>query len=465
MVAGTSRIQQDLNYAYAGSGDLLKQGDLNLVYSRDRGPLGITSTDGSKAWTFDEGGRLSSSPTVAGMGWGGENRLMCVKTPAGGRIRYAYQPNGDRFSQVTEGSSGDESIVYINKYSLYRKETGTLEKSYFFADARLARKVGDNPREHVAADYLNSARLTMREDGSVASHREFSPYGAVLENKTTGVGQELRDGFTGAMFDREASINQMGQRYYDGQLGGFASADLYFIQHPEKTLGSPIEAGLYTYGRNNPLKFTDPTGMYVDGNGSEFAGPASPDPSDGQFNSTALWSQSQGLDGRFEGLAGVNGDFARSGTAGRDLVTDVAFDSALTLGAGAIACAVKSLAGAALSSLESTVESQATRVFWSGGELAKNAAQNFAKSINGVTLEMTAPGAAVEQATKNIPWSEARPLWAQASRDFAEGATGEVHVFQNARGVSTTSIWREVEFPFLQSSSKVDNIFYHIVGQ
>ena len=49
----------------------------------------------------------------------------------------------------------------------------------------------------------------------------------------------------------------MGARYYDSAIGRFISRD------PTGYAGSPIN--LYTYCADNPLKYTDPTGLYPAG--------------------------------------------------------------------------------------------------------------------------------------------------------------------------------------------------------
>ncbi len=103
------------------------------------------------------------------------------------------------------------------------------------------------------------------------------------------------------------------------------------------------------------------------------------------------------------------------------------------------------------------------RVFWSGGKVAQEAAEQWARSTGSTTLEMTATGQELAQVTKGMDWlTEARPLWSAASRDFARGASGTVHVFHNARGVSLESVWRLVEYPELISNPNV-RIIYHVV--
>jgi hypothetical protein len=90
------------------------------------------------------------------------------------------------------------------------------------------------------------------------------------------------------------------------------------------------------------------------------------------------------------------------------------------------------------------------RVFWSGGEEAMNAAANYAKSTGGTTLEMTRAGQNLQNLimTRNIPWSEAKPMWERLSSVYARGANGTVHFFPGTT-VNPGSIWLNVEKPIL----------------
>lgn len=63
--------------------------------------------------------------------------------------------------------------------------------------------------------------------------------------------------FTGKERDAETGLDYFGARYYSGAQGRFTSPDLPLIdQHPE----DPQSWNLYSYVRNNPLRYTDPTG-------------------------------------------------------------------------------------------------------------------------------------------------------------------------------------------------------------
>jgi RHS repeat-associated protein len=66
--------------------------------------------------------------------------------------------------------------------------------------------------------------------------------------------------FTGKERDGESGLDYFGARYLSGVMGRWTSPDAPFAdQHP----ADPQSWNLYSYVRNNPLRFIDPTGQYV----------------------------------------------------------------------------------------------------------------------------------------------------------------------------------------------------------
>ena len=53
---------------------------------------------------------------------------------------------------------------------------------------------------------------------------------------------------------------------------------------------------------------------------------------------------------------------------------------------------------------------EGSRVFWSGGEKAMNAAADYARANGMTTLEMTRAGQNITELTRGLPWSEAGPM-------------------------------------------------------
>jgi hypothetical protein len=53
----------------------------------------------------------------------------------------------------------------------------------------------------------------------------------------------------------------MGARWYAPAIGRWVSADPLFIEDPGKNVDGPLEGSLYLYSGNNPIMYSDPTGL------------------------------------------------------------------------------------------------------------------------------------------------------------------------------------------------------------
>jgi RHS repeat-associated protein len=123
--------------------------------------------------------------------------------------------------------------------------------------------------EYLHTDALGSVRVTTDGDwGNTQSRYDYLPFGEEIPRTVNG--RDAFDGyrahfnsrhrFTGKERDDESSLDYFGARYYSGPQGRFTSADAPFAdQSPD----DPQSWNLYTYGRNNPMRFTDPTGRCV----------------------------------------------------------------------------------------------------------------------------------------------------------------------------------------------------------
>src|SRR5690348_16091258 len=66
------------------------------------------------------------------------------------------------------------------------------------------------------------------------------------------------DGFTAKERDNETGLDYFGARYYSDVQGRFTSPDEPLVDQWET---NPQSWNLYAYGRNNPLRFADPSGQ------------------------------------------------------------------------------------------------------------------------------------------------------------------------------------------------------------
>jgi RHS repeat-associated protein len=121
-------------------------------------------------------------------------------------------------------------------------------------------------------DQLGTPRMIVDSSGSLSavSRHDYLPFGEELFAGTGGrtqaqgysVGDGVRQKFTQKERDNETGLDFFEARYYASSQGRFTSADPIVITGDR--LIDPQEINLYNYARNNPLRFTDPSGEDID---------------------------------------------------------------------------------------------------------------------------------------------------------------------------------------------------------
>ena len=110
----------------------------------------------------------------------------------------------------------------------------------------------------IYSDHLGSASVLRKSDqndpfpGSLTRYLPFGSY------RGTAPTQTITDrGYTGHKHNDDLGLIYMNARYYVGSIGRFASADT-IVPNPT----NPQSYNRYSYVRNNPLGYRDPTGHY-----------------------------------------------------------------------------------------------------------------------------------------------------------------------------------------------------------
>ena len=107
-------------------------------------------------------------------------------------------------------------------------------------------------------DHLGSASLVMDWQGRVISQMRYKPWGEVRwQSELDGRGYTLRT-FTSQLDQRDefvGSVMDYAARFYAPVTGRFVSADT-IIQNPV----DPQAFNRFSYVRNNPLRYVDPSG-------------------------------------------------------------------------------------------------------------------------------------------------------------------------------------------------------------
>jgi RHS repeat-associated protein len=187
------------------------------------------------------------------------NRLTEVLRYQDGNLvivaRYGYDINSLRIYK--EDGQGI-TTHYVYDATGNRLETHTEETSsyYIFRGLRhVARRIVDNAtqtevRHYYGTDHLGSTVLVTGEAGEVLWTGETNPFGDSVSGEGTGSGESERIKYTGKDWDEDAGLYYFNARWYDPGTGRFITED-------------PARDGIswYVYVSNNPLKFTDPSGL------------------------------------------------------------------------------------------------------------------------------------------------------------------------------------------------------------
>jgi RHS repeat-associated protein len=117
---------------------------------------------------------------------------------------------------------------------------------------------------YLIADHLGSTRLVTDENGTVVARHDFLSFGEEIgagglgEARKWGAGNDsVRQTFTAKERDAETGLDFFESRYLSGTLGRFTSTDDPFAGQDST---DPQSWNLYSYGLNNPLRYTDPDG-------------------------------------------------------------------------------------------------------------------------------------------------------------------------------------------------------------
>jgi RHS repeat-associated protein len=101
-------------------------------------------------------------------------------------------------------------------------------------------------------NHLGSSSLVTDVSGNVVETAVYKPFGEFYQRTGVPGGNHY---FTGQERDEESGLYYYGARYYNPEIGRFISAD-EFVQDAF----DPQTLNRYSYTRNNPLIYTDPSG-------------------------------------------------------------------------------------------------------------------------------------------------------------------------------------------------------------
>lgn len=251
-------------FGYDALGNLLtKSGVGSYVYAGTgyANPHAAT-TIASSSMSYDNNGNVTAYDTLS-LGWTYRNELAST-TVGTSTVTYGYDQDGGRVLKT--GSA-------TNKYPsrLYEVAGSTSTKRVYAGNELIATILGTGTSTasttYVHADHLASTRVTTDADGQTVQELDYAPFGEVVEDTLSGIGEHRQ--YIGETYDPESELSYLNARYYEGSRGQFLSQDPVFWElgmspDGQAALRNPQTQNSYSYAANNPISLKDPSGRYVE---------------------------------------------------------------------------------------------------------------------------------------------------------------------------------------------------------
>ena len=179
---------------------------------------------------------------------------------------FRYAPTRSRYKRVDNGADGVSVTYYLGntEYIIDPEGNTSYRRSLPGAVVKVASRGGYSVN-YLHTDHLGSTDVITNSAGNRVSEMSFDAFGLKRHVETwrhlasepvwAGPLAITSKGYTGHEMADEVGVIHMNGRIYDAKLGRFMQADP-FVDGATDSQGY----NRYTYVRNNPLAYTDPTG-------------------------------------------------------------------------------------------------------------------------------------------------------------------------------------------------------------
>jgi len=249
-------------------------GNYNLSFSSS------TNRITTSGYSYDSAGNLTND-TIHSYGFDAENKIKTIDSTTA----YVYDGEGQRVRKLVGENTrfiyGIDGVLVAE----FDGPSGNLTKEYINGSTLITIEptaVNSNGTRYMTSDHVLSPRVATDSSAGVISRHDFMPFGEELTAGTGGritsqgygAGDGLRQRFTSYERDYESGLDYALNRYYGSGTGRFVSPDPYVIIFEKEKgrdekerqrifldySGQPQIWNKYTYGLNNPLKYSDPDG-------------------------------------------------------------------------------------------------------------------------------------------------------------------------------------------------------------
>lgn len=250
--SASTQACKGLSWSYDAWGNLLAQNNTGGSCFTLSVSVGTNNRLGSP-YTYDAAGNMIYDGAHS-YTYDAENRLISVD--GGSTATYIYDANGQRVRKTVGGVSTDFlRDVSNNVVAEWSSTCSCWSVIHVYANNGLLAEYWNSTTYFVHKDHLGSTRLITDLNKAVVDSLDYLPYGMQIAGGTFTTHK-----FTGKERDAESGLDHFDFRKYNSALGRWMSPDPAGAAFAN--LSVPQSWNLYSYVLNNPLRFTDPTGLY-----------------------------------------------------------------------------------------------------------------------------------------------------------------------------------------------------------
>lgn len=259
-------------YAYPGSGS--SHANFPNEVKRTNTATGeVIETD---AYGVDAAGNTTSRPGVAegtaqDLTWNSEGDLSSLTVKGDGADKattYVYGADG---TLLVKDSPTEKTLMYFGLEITVDKSATpwvtSASRHYNTLVGEVAVRHSDGTMNFQIPDANGTAQTSLDGATLTATRRYMTPFGEDRASITGTAASEDSEtwptsrGFLNMQADTDTGLTSVGARQYDPTIGRFLSVD------PLLTPTDPGQALGYSYANNNPVTFSDPTGLHYDNQG------------------------------------------------------------------------------------------------------------------------------------------------------------------------------------------------------
>lgn len=229
-----------------------------------------TTATTTRSFTYDAAGNTTkrtittgSTSEVTTFGYGPDGTTDAVTVPTG-NSKYVRDADGNILLRADTVGSTKTTTLFLPGQEISVAVTGTtvgattVNKYYTFNGVNVGMRVNKGNVRYLLADHHGTNQVAVNPLDWTVVRRTMDPYGNQIGATTpSGTSFPGTHTFINKPHVALTKLVDIGARLYDPIIGRFVSVD------PILAPDDPQQANGYSYSDNNPVSFTDPTGLML----------------------------------------------------------------------------------------------------------------------------------------------------------------------------------------------------------